>query len=66
MLATTEVRATKLVPRHRIVFMDRVRKGFKMRLWEKAFRGCDLNQPYLLPPSLQDWLPEGHLVRFVA
>jgi len=25
-----------------------------------------LNQAYLLPASLQDWLPEGHLARFVA
>ncbi len=32
----------------------------------KPFRSCDLNQAYLLPPSLQDWLPEGHLARFVA
>lgn len=32
----------------------------------KRFRVCDLNQPFLLPPSLQDWLPEGHLARFVA
>ncbi len=32
----------------------------------KKFRNCDLNQAYLLPPSLQDWLPEGHLARFVA
>jgi transposase len=32
----------------------------------KQFRDCDLNQAYLLPPSLQDWLPEGHLARFVA
>ena len=32
----------------------------------KQFRECDLNQAYLLPPSLQDWLPEGHLARFVA
>jgi len=32
----------------------------------KRFRVCDLNQPLLLPPSLQDWLPEGHLARFVA
>ena len=32
----------------------------------KTFRSCDLNQPYLMPPSLQDWLPEGHLARFVA
>ncbi|MGJ5820108.1 IS1182 family transposase [Paludibaculum fermentans] len=32
----------------------------------KRFRPCDLDQPFLLPPSLQDWLPEGHLARFVA
>lgn len=32
----------------------------------KRFRICDLNQPFLLPPSLQDWLPENHLARFVA
>lgn len=30
------------------------------------FRTCTLDQPMLLPPSLQDWLPEGHLARFVA
>ena len=32
----------------------------------KRFRTCDLDQPYLLPPSLQDWLPSDHLARFVA
>lgn len=32
----------------------------------KRFRNCNLNQAYLMPPSLQDWLPEGHLARFVA
>src|ERR1017187_1887310 len=32
----------------------------------KQFRSCDLNQAYLLPPSLQDWFPEGYLARFVA
>jgi len=32
----------------------------------KQFRNCDLNQALLLPPSLQDWLPESHLARFVA
>jgi transposase len=32
----------------------------------KRFKSCDLNQAYLLPPSLQDWLPEGHLARLVA
>ena len=32
----------------------------------KRFRTCDRDQPFLLPPSLQDWLPEGHLARFLA
>jgi putative transposase len=32
----------------------------------KRFRVCDLNQPFLISPSLQDWLPENHLARFVA
>jgi len=32
----------------------------------KRFRDCTLEQPFLLPPSLQDWLPENHLARFVA
>jgi transposase len=32
----------------------------------QRFRVCDLNQPLLLPPCLQDWLPEGHLARFVS
>lgn len=32
----------------------------------KRFRVCDLNQPFLVPPSLQDWLPEDHLARFLA
>jgi hypothetical protein len=30
------------------------------------FRSCSFDQPYLLPPSLQDWLPENHLARFTA
>jgi len=30
------------------------------------FRGCTLDQPLLLPPSLQEWLPDGHLARFIA
>ena len=29
------------------------------------FVRVDRDTPYLLPPSLQDWLPEGHLARFV-
>jgi len=32
----------------------------------KRFRACSLDQPFLLPPSLQDWLPENHLARFIA
>jgi transposase len=32
----------------------------------KQFRDCHLDQLLLLPPSLQDWLPEGHLARFVV
>jgi transposase len=32
----------------------------------KRFRDCSHDQPFLLPPSLQDWLPENHLARFVA
>jgi len=32
----------------------------------KCFRPFDLRQSLLLPPDLQDWLPEGHLARFVA
>lgn len=29
------------------------------------FLGCDRDQVMLLPPSLADWLPAGHLARFV-
>ena len=32
----------------------------------KRFRTCALDQPYLLPPSLQEWLPDRHLARFIA
>jgi transposase len=32
----------------------------------KRFRVCDFQQQFLLPPSLQDWLPESHLARFIA
>lgn len=30
------------------------------------FVPCDRNQPFLLPPSLDDWLPKDHLARFVV
>lgn len=32
----------------------------------KQFRAFDPGQVLLLPPSLDDWLPEDHLARFVA
>jgi transposase len=32
----------------------------------KSFRADDLNQSLLFPPSLHDWLPEGHLARFLS
>src|SRR5450432_3928586 len=35
-------------------------------LVNKRFRLCSHDQPFLLPPSLQDWLPENHLARFIA
>ncbi|WP_369780379.1 transposase [Streptomyces sp. R33] len=33
---------------------------------DKTFRAFDPHQVLLPPPSLDDWLPEGHLARFVA
>ena len=32
----------------------------------KKFRSYSREQQYLLPPSLDEWLPEGHLARFVV
>ena len=32
----------------------------------KVFRPYDPEQQFLLPPSLEDWLPEGHPARFVS
>jgi len=29
------------------------------------FVPCDRNQPFLMPPSLDEWLPKEHLARFV-
>ena len=29
------------------------------------FLPSDRDQPFLLPPDLRDWLPEGHLAWFV-
>ena len=33
---------------------------------DKRFRTFAPDQMLLLPPSLDEWLPEGHLARFVA
>lgn len=33
---------------------------------DKRFRMFDPHQVYLMPPSLDEWLPEEHLARFVA
>ena len=33
---------------------------------DKTFRAYDPHQVFLLPPSIDDWLPEGHLARFVS
>mgnify|MGYP001569028114 CR=1 FL=1 len=44
---------------------SRARLGYSVDMSQR-FRVCDLNQPLLLPPSLQDWLPERHLARFIS
>lgn len=31
----------------------------------RKFRPCDPNQIMLLPPSLDEWLPEDHLIHFI-
>lgn len=33
---------------------------------DKTFRRYDQDQSFLMPPSLRDWLPEGHLAHFVS
>jgi hypothetical protein len=30
-----------------------------------SFLHDDRDQPFLLPPDLRDWLPEGHLAWFI-
>ena len=32
---------------------------------EKSYRPWQPDQVFLLPPSMRDWLPDGHLVYFV-
>jgi hypothetical protein len=31
----------------------------------QSFLGCDRGQAFLLPPSLDEWLPADHFARFV-
>lgn len=32
----------------------------------RPFKSSNRNQPFLLPPSIQDWLPQEHLARFIV
>jgi hypothetical protein len=52
-----------LIPKHFCLEMFGV--GYAGNV-SKRFRTCDLDQVFLLPPALQDWLPEEHLSRFIA
>ncbi len=36
------------------------------KLVSKTFRPYDPNQVFLMPASLQDWLPKGHLAYFIS
>ncbi|MGC9372234.1 MAG: IS5/IS1182 family transposase, partial [Thermovirgaceae bacterium] len=31
-----------------------------------TFKTVDRKTPYILPPSMDDWLPEDHLARFIV
>ncbi|MDH6128526.1 transposase [Kitasatospora sp. GP82] len=46
--------------------VDKQRPQARPAAVDKRFRAFDPHQVLLLPPSLDDWLPEGHLARFVA
>lgn len=35
-------------------------------IMEPRFRDCDRRIQYLMPPSVEDWVPEDHLARFVV
>ena len=45
----------------------RLNRGFQFTLLAmgKSFLPDDVSQSLLFPPSLHDWLPEGHLARFL-
>jgi len=42
-----------------------VRVGFDHVGMSQGFLGCDREQAFLLPPSLDEWLPEDHFAWFV-
>jgi transposase len=42
-----------------------VRGGYDHAGMAQNFLACDRDQELLLPPSLREWLPEGHLAWFV-
>jgi hypothetical protein len=46
--------------------VEKKRSGGRSAAVDKTFRAFDPHQVLLLPPSLDDWLPEDHLARFVA
>ncbi len=46
--------------------VDKKRPRGRPAAVDKTFRAFDPHQVLLLPPSLDDWLPEDHLARFVA
>ena len=40
-------------------------QGVEMTM-EPRFRNCDRDTLFLMPPSVDDWVPENHLARFVV
>lgn len=46
--------------------VEKIRSAGRLAAVDKTFRNFDPHQVLLLPPSLDDWLPEDHLARFVA
>lgn len=46
--------------------VEKKRPGGRPAAVDKTFRAFDPHQVLLLPPSLDDWLPQDHLARFAA
>ena len=64
------VGALMVVSQGRLVEVERVEQPAEPRRaagldGTKTFRAYDQQQPFLLPPSLDDWLPERHLARTI-